>query len=416
MSNTAEQDMCSYVMRLMQQREEEPCGPLLGRRAISEIFVWWLWVPDANEEVVRYTFTYNQVQLVGIFLAREMALANSIIHGCVVHDTTAASRARTLCANDMTQTLFTDAVRCAPVMEAPPFIPNGSTPYSGMTLRQFRDTVESIQWQWSTLLARVEQPEQQQQRGVLCLHMDTLFSVFGKFMSTEASAADGFDDDQFTEPTSSGDSRVVHETGVKSFVHLFYILFRSLYLTCNSICIAPEQVQRTHECIQVEAFHVEASLDDFYNASMYFDLAPACLLDYKHTFKGFFNNVSQVVYRHYPDYKRKTQDSVENIAGSKHIPGFDINIIPCLRQLYPEIEYAWEDHHFGSVLCRRTGANNPEKKKRKTEGDAPQHGVTWHWYCIAGTFFLVDASGRVYHSSNVVYLLAYYIQQSQHHN
>ena len=108
--------------------------------------------------------------------------------------------------------------------------------------------------------------------------------------------------------------------------------------------------------------------------------------------------MSQVVFRHYPSYRRKNQKTLENINQVLELAGFDVNVLPCLRQLYPEIENAWEDHCFGRELhagtCRSNGSN----------------AATFFWYCLAGEFYLVTDTGDVFAADNVVILTAFYMK------
>jgi hypothetical protein len=391
-----EEDILSYVMDRLQCMEEcghpgaPPCAhsPQDSRFTISRIFKWWLWVPDANEEVVRFVFSFNAVHLTAIYLARTLALAASggtvLQEGCMHH-----------CS--LTARGLLDELAACSTAETPPslFVPHADTPYAQLTLRQYRDVVESVQWQWSVMV----QKGNKTCLAVISQHVDALFCLFGYFASIEA-GEELLDDDQFTELVNvQSKARFVHATGVKMFIHLFYIMYRSLYLQQSFTRILREEVQEQLATLKIENFHVEASLDDFYNLTMFFDIAPACLLDYKHAFNGFFNNVSQAVYRHYPSYKRRNQDTLENIVESLDQPGFDVNILPCMRQLYPEIEYAWEDHHFNRVLCTR----NTSKARSAASSE-------WLWFCVAGDFFLVSSDGDVFAADNVVTLTAYYIQ------
>jgi hypothetical protein len=93
----------------------------------------------------------------------------------------------------------------------------------------------------------------------------------------------------------------------------------------------------------VETFHVEAGVDDFHLIGMYVDVPAGCLLEYKHSYSGYYNNVSQCVYKHFPSYKRRIPVTLEEVSLEN---ATDLSVLPSLKQIYPEIEFAFEDHHF----------------------------------------------------------------------
>jgi hypothetical protein len=384
-SNTHTQSTEEPVMEEQSTEEQPP-----EEHALHTIFLWWLWVPDANEEVVRHTFTYNQVHLTGLYLAHRMS-----------YEWKPDERKpgeEILCSG-----LLLDALhREYGCLENTLFFPHAETMYSELSLRQLRDVVESLQWQWSAILDTILQSGGKS-GPVITVHMDALFRKLGVFLHT-AQPAEVFDDLSFVESSALNPTLlIICETGVKMFVNLFYILYRALYVTRSSTRIDEKDAEtcRVLHAMYIENFHVEASLDEFYNVGMYYDLAPGCLLDYRHGFKGFYNSVSQVVYRHYPDYKRRVQDSCQQIQEGILLQGHDVNVLPCLRQMYPEIEYSFEDHHFGCVLTNR-GKKGPLNTK----------SLTWNWLCIAARFYLVNSQGDCFSATNVATLLAFYIKST----
>jgi hypothetical protein len=401
-----DKDIFAYVMDRMQCREQcvgvDSCQHSAHDPTItfSRIFKWWLWIPDANEEVVRYVFTYNSVQLTGIYLARELAVLackdESLSPGCMQCCTLSAQLLLSaLNTTEATSTEEGEQNATTTTTSHDLFIPHATVPYADLTLRQYRDVMESIQWQWCVLIKE----NNKNILNIVSEHLDALFALFGYFVSIE-SGEDVFDDEQCVEMLSNKTNcRVLHATGVKMYVHLFYILYRSLFLKHTHTLVERKDVETELKELHIENFHVEASLDDFYNLTMYYDIAPACLLDYKHAYNGFFNNVSQAVYRHYPSYKRKSQETLQVINECLDQRGFDINILPCLRQLYPDVDYGWEDHAFGTVLNR---GNLTDMGASTTQ--------TWMWYCLAGDFFLVNSSGNVFAADNVVTLTAFYMK------
>jgi len=120
-------------------------------------------------------------------------------------------------------------------------------------------------------------------------HLDALFCSLGYFVSVEESK-DIFDDTEFTEFAHKKENGLVlHATAVKIHIHLFYILYRSVFLARVNTRIEIQEVESEFNRLEIEHYHVEASLDDFYSLSMFFHLAPSCYLDCRHSYAGFFN-------------------------------------------------------------------------------------------------------------------------------
>jgi hypothetical protein len=382
-------DVLAYVMTRLEADEASESTVLDPSMNVARVFKWWLWIPDANEDVVRYVFTLNTVHLTGVYLSRELNKTTACNIQLSARELVISVKAASQDTNASLQAIF---------------IPHADKAYETLTLRQYRDVVESIQWQWNMFI----EPSNRAVVDIVSEHLDALFSLLGHFLSVEREA-DMFDDDDSTELiTGSNKLRQLNITAVKMFVHIFYILYRSLFLKRICTWVDPASVQAQRDKIEIHNFHVEASLDDYYNLTMFYDIAPGCLLDYKHAFTGFYNSVSQVVYRHYPCYKRKKQETVENINEFLLLPGHDVHMLPCLRQLYPDIEYAWEDHHFDVLMLQgtpATGASTGVGTGIENRGKK----CVWRWLCIAGDFFLVNDSGRVYASDNVVTLTAFYM-------
>ncbi|KAJ1465138.1 hypothetical protein T484DRAFT_3639284 [Baffinella frigidus] len=137
--------------------------------------------------------------------------------------------------------------------------------------------------------------------------------------------------------------------GIKYYLNIFFVLFRLLFLQRHAVEV-PVGCNPTTGCypFTIESFHVEAGVDDFHMLGMYFDVPAGCLLEYKHSYSGYYNNVSQCVYRHFPSYKRRIPTSLEDAS----LPNAsDLSILPALKQIYPEIEFAFEDHHFQRDVC-----------------------------------------------------------------
>jgi hypothetical protein len=87
----------------------------------------------------------------------------------------------------------------------------------------------------------------------------------------------------------------------------------------------------------IKPYHVEASLDQFNIQQQLFFLAPAQRLVYRHNFAGMFNDISQVVYFHYPDYVRTAQISVDMMSENA------MNSLSCIMNIIPQLRVMYDD-------------------------------------------------------------------------
>ena len=137
-----------------------------------------------------------------------------------------------------------------------------------------------------------------------------------------------------------------------------------LWLTTKAQ-VVPEDLS-----VELHAHHKEASLDVYYEMSMISDLAPGFLVQYKCKFSHLFHSISQVVYFHFPQYRRRVQESLGNIVGGN---ASAVNTLPLLQQVRPEIP----------VLYEHTGACS-----QKEHADLP-----YAWVVLSGFVLLVKANG-----------------------
>jgi hypothetical protein len=90
---------------------------------------------------------------------------------------------------------------------------------------------------------------------------------------------------------------------------------------------------------EVEDFHRECSMDDFYETHMIVTVPVGTVVQYKDKFRHLFHSVSQVVYFHYPAYQRTKQLSLEEL---KKVPAPACNLLPLLQQLHPTVPVLFE--------------------------------------------------------------------------
>ena len=101
---------------------------------------------------------------------------------------------------------------------------------------------------------------------------------------------------------------------------------------------------------------------------------------YLYCFLGVF---SQVVYFHDAQYERRARIPLGETAD-----GDPMQVLPAIRQLYPEVGLHYEEDHVD--LSQPTGR--------------------WFWMVLPGRIYLVGPDQRIYHSENVTSLLRVYLE------
>ena len=139
---------------------------------------------------------------------------------------------------------------------------------------------------------------------------------------------------------------------------------------------------------QITIHHLEVSLDVFYELSMVYDLYIGSIVQYKHRHQEVFHSISQVVYYNWPSYARQKQLKLETIMAQRSA----LHILPLLLEMYPDIPCLYE----------HTGALHTDTHSKHERA----------FVVIAGNIFLVTKDMRVWHSSDLVLLLAHVLTES----
>lgn len=98
--------------------------------------------------------------------------------------------------------------------------------------------------------------------------------------------------------------------------------------------------------VEIQEFHREASLDDFYEISMMYDCYCGSVLQYKQRFRYLFHSPSQVVFFHWPSYQRRRQSPLEVL---RQKDAEDFRLLGLLKQLDPTIPILFEHTKVGLV-------------------------------------------------------------------
>lgn len=212
-----------------------------------------------------------------------------------------------------------------------------SVPVREMTLRQLRDSVQSLQSSWFKLrLVETFPPV------VLTHAVDALFHRFG-VLASQGWPISTLDDQGSIEPclaharsndvhpdarwgmavqslagkdeepgstvhqssgtssqlpsssssSSSRDLVRLNSTCIRRFVNVFLAFYRCMHLFEASEEIPADASAHEYDC-GIRIHHIVAAAEDFNRLSMHWDLMPAAKLNYIHDFRGYYNCISQV--------------------------------------------------------------------------------------------------------------------------
>ena len=401
----------------------------------SKLVPFWLWGCDANE-VCDGKGDFHEMHLTAIVCVQVLTEAYTLDPGSVCP----------LIIDEEDVSLLVERFGV--------FLPHfkgGGIP-DNVSLQQLHDMLHAVQTQWPVLQQGIEGATDQDSVLKVVERLVTQILIwFGVFLFASSIPPEQADDTEFVERSPPTHTLVLTGTGIKFYLNILFVLFRLLFLQRNAIIVPV--IQAGTYPFAIETFHIEASVDDFHMLGMYVDLPAGCLLEYKHSYSGFYNNVSQCVYRHFPSYQRRTPVSITDIVLQT---ASDLSLIPSLKQIYPEIEYAFEDHHFQievaglrrSVLLANKKSNSVTIQPSTLQGSTPSdtrpvpsaikpseqmlarisactgaggggmNGVDggnsvgladWFWFIIGSTVYLVRTSTGVVYKGACRDMLAFYL-------
>lgn len=209
-----------------------------------------------------------------------------------------------------------------------------------MTLRELRDTLSNATLQWGSVVQKSESAETMMQFLDMCFHR------FGEFCwaswpedDSTSPIVDDVSSIECIQITPDIKHQQITFACMRNMLNTFLVLYRLVSWHMQSSAVKYYEQTSESPNIHIEKHHVQASLDVFYKLGMFYDLIPAARLNYMHNFSGLYNCISQPTYFHNPDYERRVQLPLEEIQTGKH----DVNTLPSLLQMFPEIVVLYED-------------------------------------------------------------------------
>lgn len=192
-------------------------------------------------------------------------------------------------------------------------------PPCNMTLRELRDSMSNLVLQWGPDIHSKPTlpPEHDRSSKQILLYLDACFHRLGELVwaTWPCGSADSpiADDVGSIERICLADNSggVEHDqvtlSGMRNLINTFMMGYRLIHWMQLSNMRVSEDLDDSNleKCTPIHQHHVAASIDVFYQISMYYDLPPAARLNYRHMFSGLYNCISQPVYYHNPDYQRR---------------------------------------------------------------------------------------------------------------
>lgn len=215
-----------------------------------------------------------------------------------------------------------------------------------LNVRQLKDTLENLRQEWMGCQVWTLPGF----RNVLVCLAARLGSLCSQHFGSDL---DSVHDDEQVEPVDGGRQSRMTRASVRRHLNLLLAMFRAVHV--HSVARAPDPASACCPAVQpIRKHHVFAGLDDFPALSMHWDLPLASVLNYVHDFAGMYNNVSQVVYYCYPDYKKRYPETTDLDAVASGTLA-SIYTLPSVLQMYTDVPVVYVDEHLD--MTRPSGSH-----------------------------------------------------------
>ena len=258
---------------------------------------------------------------------------------------------------------------------------------SEMTLKQVKDSLANLQFEWPHFLEKLEILGKGEGPGdhsdkvlKVRLYLQALMHRVGVFVSHALpdkilnDTQDTFHCDKEGDPP---DFLRLTPSAIRRIMASILVLNRHMDLYDLSEEVPDPLISDFNNGVSM--YHHEASQEHFYKMLMYWSIPVSAKMQYKHDFPGMFNDISQVVHFHNPDYKRIKREDYTTTS--------PLHLLSSVALLYPEIKIKFED----DVM-------NPLKPSEDE----------WYWVLLPQRIYLVSPVGGVYYSRNLNHLLQVY--------
>lgn len=249
-------------------------------------------------------------------------------------------------------------------------------PMQGLSPRELMEQLQCLQLAWTQVLSHTDHSVAQQILDAVASRVGALAQL--AFEEGHASVEDCMEH-MVELPTERPQNKffILSRKTIRYLLSLLLALYRTLHIV--STATACPEITEERRCALVQALkqhHLEASVDFWSVLQQMIQVAPGMRLSYRTEFAGMYNDISQVVYFHYPDFARKPQPPLE------HIPKSAIHTLPLILQLLPDIPVAYDDD---TEIAGLTTAAEATTK--------------WQWLVCCGAIFLASQEERRVYAS-----------------
>lgn len=311
------------LLELLRCIEKKVCSP--QNQSLKELWDTWLWRAKPSEEILHELGGFNYSNVLAMIIAKS-----------------------TFCDFDFKEKIINTVDDKITSYWDSDLLTIYDVPIHQYTVRQFRDTLDNAQIQWKNFVNDGSISNKEYYSGLRRL-LDRLMIHFG-FLLSYALSADIMDDISSVTSIPRTKSKVCKMDlfvltckCMRSFCNTFLVLYRTCKIREDITVVEtlPQKVldeKRRNGWVSkgkeryfvaqedllfvkdlIKPFHIESSLDDFGVIQQTMFLSPGQKLVYMHNFSGMFNDISQVVYFHYPDYMRAPQlEQSELVMSSMH--------------------------------------------------------------------------------------------------
>ena len=247
-----------------------------------------------------------------------------------------------------------------------------NSPVNELSQRQLLDQLECLQLYWGKVME-----EHYDTTGQCAYALKALMRRLG-YLARHAFTVEGgvLDAQQYTVVlpmgTTATDLSIVSRRYLRKACCILLMLFRTLHITSTARVIddiSDSSRDDIKGCFREH--HVECSVDMFAALQQVVRLAPGMRLVYSMDFSGMYNDVSQVVFFHYPQFQRQAQVSLRLALDSA------LHTLPIVAQLLPEIPIVYDDEDIIPGIF--------------SAGPRPKSGIALYWLVSCASVLLVDA-------------------------
>lgn len=350
--------------------------------------IWdqWLWKFDCNALPIEQCWDMNQMHIYGVLIAIDESLQP-----------------------DKQSFSIPELLPKCKYPELSCIYLHGNKKINDFSLRELLDQIECLQLNCGKIIGNLMDED-----DVDCIYV--LLKQCLKRMGTIAHHAyqnegNVLDDVQYVNPlpknmtmvlvkkqninlTQNIEYGIISRKSLRQGICIFYALFRVYFIISKSTFVDKQDEQHIQRVLlALKQHHIESSID-FYNVfQQMVYLAPGMRLVYRTNFAGMYNDVSQVIYFHYPRFCRQSQTPL------KDIPYSNIHLLPLLTQLIPDIPVYYDDDSYIPGLCPPPPSKKEERvsldtnlktlKILETKKTHEESKIIWAWLVSCGEIFLL---------------------------